>query len=403
MIMSEKMKNRPALRFPGFEGEWSESTVNDLSKKITDGTHDTPKAVNEGIPYLTAIHVKNGFIDFDSCYYLPKEVHELIYRRCNPELDDLLMVNIGAGTATVAKVDVDFEFSLKNVALIKPNKVILDADFFFQVQSKNSARLRHQLSSGGAQPFLSLKQIGKLKLKRPTIKEQKKIAHFLTAVDDKIRQLSEKHRLLGQYKKGVMQQIFSQQIRFKDDKGQHYPDWEKAEFGLLAEKSKLKHNPIKDKTSYPCIELESLSSCTGVLLETFDSVNQKSIKNKFLKGEVLFGKLRPYLRKYLKAEFEGVCSSEIWVLNGKLVSNEYLYYLIQSEDFNNVANVSSGSKMPRSDWEFVGSFPFQYPKEEEQQKIAAFLSEIDKKIEQVNKQLEQARTFKKGLLQQMFV
>ena len=103
--------------------------------------------------------LKDGFIDYDNCYFLSDEEHNKIYKRCNPEKGDLLMVNIGAGTATTAFVEVDFEFSLKNVALIKPKKEIVDSDFFSQVQRMNSSRLKHQLSSGGAQPFLSLKQL----------------------------------------------------------------------------------------------------------------------------------------------------------------------------------------------------------------------------------------------------
>ncbi len=141
MTSTEQSQSVPELRFHEFEGEWNKLVIKDVADKITDGTHDTPKPINSGIPFLTAIHVRDGFIDFDNCYYLPEEVHQKIYARCNPEEDDLLMVNIGAGVATSSKVNVDFEFSLKNVALIKPDRTIIDVDFFAQIQRRNSAKL----------------------------------------------------------------------------------------------------------------------------------------------------------------------------------------------------------------------------------------------------------------------
>ena len=275
--------------------------------------------------------------------------------------------------------------------------------FFLRPQGKHLLGLA---SPGGAgrNRTLGQKEFEKLKVILPSLPEQQKIAAFLTAVDERIGQLSQKKALLEEYKKGVMQQLFTQALRFKDDNGKDYPDWEENEFGRIAEKSKTKYNPTTSKKEWPCVELESLSQNTGKLLETFSALDQKSIKNKFIAGEVLFGKLRPYLRKYLHAEFEGVCSSEIWVLRGKSVTNAYLFHLIQTHKFIQAANVSSGSKMPRSDWDFLSSIPFNHPSSSaEQTKIAKFLSALDRKIESVATQITETQTFKKGLLQQMFV
>lgn len=164
----------PKLRFPGFVGVWSTLSMAEITTKITDGTHDTPLAAKSGVPYITAIHVKDGFVDFDNCYYLTKRDHEQIYKRCNPQFEDLLMVNIGAGTATSALVLVDQEFSMKNVALIKPNKGVICPRYLAQFQRKNAARLFNSLTAGGAQPFLSLKEIGKLCVDYPSLPEQQK-------------------------------------------------------------------------------------------------------------------------------------------------------------------------------------------------------------------------------------
>ena len=126
------------------------------------------------------------------------------------------------------------------------------------------------------------------------------------------------------------------------------------------------------------------------------------LKNVFQKGNVLFGKLRPYLKKYYQPNFDGVCSSEIWVLNGKEILNDFLYYLIQTNSFVDLANQSSGSKMPRADWSILENGLFSFPNSEEQQKIASFLSLIDERIQTQNKIIEQLETLIKGLSENLF-
>lgn len=179
--------------------------------------------------------------------------------------------------------------------------------------------------------------------------------------------------------------------------------WKKYELQELVSLGKEKYNPQKDNQSYKCIELEHLSSGSGRLLGYTDSLNQQSIKNKFTPGDVLFGKLRPYLRKYYLPEFEGVCSSEIWVLKGKneKLNHKYLYYLIQSNRFLQNANKSSGSKMPRADWSYLSELIFTIPSLSEQEKIASILSTWDKAIELKEKLVEQKKEQKKGLMQKL--
>ena len=157
--------------------DWKVKKLDSVCTKITDGTHDTPKPVKKGIPFLTAIHVKENNIDFKNCYYLPPQVHQEIYKRCNPEKGDVLMVNIGAGTATTAVVNVDYQFSLKNVALLKPDKIKLNGIYLNAIQILCREEILQSISTGGAQPFLSLNQISNLKIPLPPTSRTNRYRH----------------------------------------------------------------------------------------------------------------------------------------------------------------------------------------------------------------------------------
>ena len=187
-------------------------------------------------------------------------------------------------------------------------------------------------------------------------------------------------------------------LRFKEFSG----EWEEKLFCDIVTNKSKKYNPEKESISYKCIELEHLSTESGQLLGYVDSLNLGSIKNKFNKNDVLFGKLRPYLKKYLLAPFDGVCSSEIWVLNGINVTNYFLYYIVQSDYFIGLANQSSGSKMPRADWNIIENSIFFIPQKQEQEKIASFLTSVDTKIEQLTKKEELLQQYKKGVMQKIF-
>ena len=407
-----KTKLIPKLRFKEFEDDWIKKKLGEISTKITDGTHDTPKKSKKGNVYLTAIHIKDGFIDYKNCYYLSDEEHNKIYRRCNPEKGDLLMVNIGAGTATTALVEVEFEFSLKNVALIKPKHEIINSNFFSQVQRNNSFRLRHRLSSGGAQPFLSLKQIGKLKLNIPSLQEQQKIATFLTAVDTKIQQLTKKKTLLEDYKKGVMQQLFSQQLRFKNDDGSSFPGWEekrlgevfKAERGKGISKGEVTEDGVNDCILYG----ELYTKYNEVIFEVISKTNSSyGLKSKI--GDLLIPSSTTTtgidLANVTALNFENIrLGGDIIVLRGKEKINNvfYAYYLSNYKKYQ-IASRAQGITIVHLYYSGIKDINIDLPCFKEQQKIARYLSAIDDKIANVQTQLEKTQTFKKGLLQGLFV
>lgn len=240
-------------------------------------------------------------------------------------------------------------------------------------------------------------------LEFPTLPEQQKVAAFLGAVVAKLAALAAKQAALGRFKAGLMQKLFSQQLRFTRDDGTAFPDWQEHLFEKIVSRGRLTFNPQKSAEKPTLIELENIEGGTGKIVGHSDLNGQISLKSIFRPGDVLFGKLRPYLRKYARPNFEGVCSSEIWVLHGRKVSNEFLFYLVQSSLFIQVANISTGSKMPRADWATIADTGFEIPHPDEQAKIANALSAMDAKIQAVADQVTKLQTFKKGLLQQMFV
>jgi type I restriction enzyme S subunit len=182
-----------------------------------------------------------------------------------------------------------------------------------------------------------------------------------------------------------------------------YPaGWKIKSFGDIATRFKEKVDPEKSSEIYPCIELQHINQEVGTINGFIYSDQQKSSKNKFYSGHVLFGKLRPYLKKYWHAEFDGVCSSEIWVLDSKgLCSNEFLFLLIQTDRFNQIANVSTGTKMPRADWGFISDYPFAIPPLEEQASISRILKRWDTLISNLKKLISAKKSYKKGLMQQL--
>lgn len=152
----------------------------------------------------------------------------------------------------------------------------------------------------------------------------------------------------------------------------------------------------------PCIELEHLESGTGVILGSGDVSRSLAVKHRFYRGDVLFGKLRPNLRKFARPDFDGVCSQEIWVLDGIAVCNSFLYQLIQTPRFGRAAMAASGTRMPRADWNLVSASLFPIPSLKEQRMIADFLQAADLEIREERRIIECLREKRTGILQEIF-
>lgn len=231
----------------------------------------------------------------------------------------------------------------------------------------------------------------------PSISEQQKLVDFFAKLDRRIEAQRKIVDALKKYKRGLLSYVFEEMTLSDDaDSTTYY-------FSEIARRRKEKYSPDSG-VEYPCIELEHIEQGTGRLLGNVSSTTQSSIKTAARSGDVLFGKLRPYLRKFAFAEQDIVCSSEIWAfIPSEYVIPKYLYYLVQTEHFLRVANISSGTKMPRAEWANIEKEPFDIPCILIQEKIVSILEAIDKKICTSGDSLRMLINFREGLLQQLFI
>lgn len=253
-----------------------------------------------------------------------------------------------------------------------------------------------------------------LNIKLPSFEEQQKIASFLTSVDARLTLLAQQKEKLEQYKKGVMQQIFAQKLRFKDENGKDYPNWEEKKLGKVCELIhgyQFRSSDFKESG----IAIIKISNVIGQNLNLNDlSFIDEKRYNEFKKFEIQNGDILMSLTGNIGRVIEVVNKPFTLIQNyrvGKFVpvnlnklSSRFLKYLLMSDlvfgRFNQLSNQSAQANFGKQDMDKI---KISLPCLEEQQKIASFLSAIDVQIEGVSKKIEQTKLFKKGLLQQMFV
>ena len=243
-------------------------------------------------------------------------------------------------------------------------------------------------------PSLNTTSINNVDIYLPSKEEQTKIASFLSNVDEKISQLTQKHELLSQYKQGMMQKLFSQQIRFKADDGSEFGEWENSYIGnecKITTGNKDTQNKVDDGL-YPFFvrsqtveKINSYSMDCEAILTSGDGVGVG--KN----YHYINGKFDFHQRVYCLYEFS------------ERLIGKYLYIYFSNYFYDRVKRLSAKNSVDSVRMDMISKMEIKLPCLEEQTKIANFLSAIDQKIEVVAQQIEQAKLWKKGLLQQMFV
>ncbi|WP_282925749.1 restriction endonuclease subunit S [Helcococcus kunzii] len=176
-------------------------------------------------------------------------------------------------------------------------------------------------------------------------------------------------------------------------------EWEEKRFDEIVNRVSNTSSDV----NLPRVEYEDIVSERGLLNK--DIYEKKSNKSgiKFTKNDILFGKLRPYLKNWILSDFSGIAVGDFWVLRPKEEnSSKYIYYFIQSSEFEYLANLSTGTKMPRSDWNLIKSTSFKIPKKLEQEKIGTLFYYNDYTINNIEKNIENLSIYKQSMLQKMF-
>ena len=241
----------------------------------------------------------------------------------------------------------------------------------------------------------------------PPLPEQQKIAEILSTVDEQISTTQAIIDKSKELKKGLMQKLFSEGIghtEFKDTKIGRIPkSWEISKLGEHCVKATKKFEPSKSNDSHKYIGLEHIISNAHRINGYGDSNDTLSTKTIFTKGEILYGKLRPYLNKVWRAKFNGVCTTEILVLKSKNeFDNGFLFYLLHNHRFiGHTISHTEGTSLPRANWKDISIFKIPLPSLSEQEKIADILSEADAKIEKEEQEKAHLEQLKKGLMQQL--
>lgn len=240
-------KNVPKLRFPEFKSQWVEKPLVEWLDKIIDYRGKAPPKSEDGVILITARNVKQGFLDFTIKEFIPHEEYSQWMNRGLPKLGDVLFTT-EAPLGNVCMFPNDALYALGQRTLTLRVKKDNCGEFLFYLLQfpKNQSEIFNR-STGSTAKGIKSSIFKTIPFRFPELAEQKKIANFFGAVDRRLTQLRRKQELLQTYKRGVMQKIFSQEIRFKGAIGSEFPDWEEKRLDELGE---FKNGFNADKSSF---------------------------------------------------------------------------------------------------------------------------------------------------------
>jgi len=364
-------------------------TLKELCSLVTDGTHDTPKTLDNGVPFIKAKEITGGVIDFDNCEYISYKDHLEVIARSKPEKGDILFAHIGASLGETALIKTDIEFSIKNVALFKANPAKINNRYlYYHITSPQFQGELKAKRTGSAQPFVGLDTLRSHVIKyHPDLTEQARIASILSAYDDLIENNTKRIKILEEVARLIYREWF---VEFKapgiklrkatpEEKkvtgklasrlsgGDVFPEgWEIKTLSEIAGEKRRGIDPTEIEPETPYLGLEHLPR-KSIALDNWGMAKEvQSTKLAFFKNEILFGKIRPYFHKVGVAPVSGVCSSDIIVIVPK---TDNLFGLVlscvSSKAFVSQATQSSqGTKMPRANWDMLLKYPIIFPNEE---------------------------------------
>ncbi len=419
---------KPTLRFSEFTEDWEVKTFGNIFS-----FRSTNSFSRENLNYLSGsiknIHYGDIHTKFKTLFNICNEVVPFINEEINlakiPETNycqegDLIIADASEDYADIGKcieiVNLNNEKTLAGLHtfIARPDLYKMSSGFSgFIMQSRNIRLQIMTIAQGSKVLGISTGRLSNIFLNIPPLPEQTKIANFLTATDQKIEAFKEKKSLIQEYKKGIMQQLFSQQLRFKNNNSEDYPEWEYKSLGEVLYEHKTR-NLTKDVN-----EVFSVAKEKGVINQiehlgrSYASEETSNYKVAF-PNDIIYTKSPtsdfPFgIIKQNKLNRKGIVSVlyAVFKPENKTLGLFLDYYFSIWQNTYNYLNplVQKGAKntMNIGNSDFLNGSVICLPSSEEEQiKIANFLTAIDEKIEKINQQITDTQTFKKGLLQQMF-
>ena len=388
-------KTKPDLRFPEFESEWDEVRVGHYldefrGRSSEHNQYQVLTSSNKGLMKQEDYYGENRITDKDNTGFNVIPPGYVTYRSRSDNRTFTFNLNVLGITGVISTYYP--VFSIKG-----------GSNRFFVEYFNYHQHYLGRYSVGTSQQVLSLNELREIKLRIPEEAEQQKIAAFLSAVDEKVSQLTRKKELLVEYKRGLMQQIFDQKIRFKNDDGNDFPDWVTAK---LSDVCQINPESAELPNTFVYIDLESVES-GSLNKETFLQRDQAPSRAQRVlkKGDILFQMVRPYQSNNLIFDREGsfVASTGYAQIRSR-IDTRFLFQLLLTYSFvKNVVRRCTGTSYPAINSEDLGEIKIDVPIKREQEKIGEVLTELDKRIGVIAQQIQRTKTFKRGLLQRMFV
>ncbi len=410
----EKHTNTPKLRFLEFTEQWKVIQIQELLNckwilSHLDGNHGglypkNEEFAKEGVPYISANDFVDGTLKFNRCKFLPIERAKQFKKGIAIDGDVLFAHNATVGPTALLNTNLEFVILSTTATYFRcDNKNLYNQylEKFFKTDYFVNQYTRVMAQSTRNQVPISMQRTFYIQL--PILAEQTKIANFLTAVDDKLIQLKKKKSLLEQYKKGVMQKLFSQELRFKDENGEDFEDWEEK---------KIK-DVFRFKQGIQC-SVENQYSERGENMQRFIRIIDLTSTNepiRYIDSPSNEHHIKPddlFMVRYgtpglVGFGYEGVIANNLFrIIPVKEVVNKF-YYFVFTFLSQELSNLASSSTMPALSFGSLEVLSVPEPSLPEQTKIANFLSAIDDKISHCSMQIEKMEGWKKGLLQGMFV
>lgn len=421
----------PEIRFPDFQEPWIKRKLGDIATKVGSGSTPTGGAMaykTKGVIFIRSQNVNNDSLNLRDIVFITEETNEKM-SGSKVFADDILLNITGASIGRSCIVPNDFIDGNVNqhVCIIRlPNGY---NPYFLQpfLSSFKGQKLILQEQAGGGREGLNFQSIRSFNIHFPSTPEQQKIAYFFTAIDKKISQLKHKKSLLEQYKIGVMQKIFTKEIRFRDDNGQEFPKWEKKKFNEVYS-FKTTNSFSRDNLNYESGEVRNIHygdihtkypTLLDIAKHEVPYINPEisitKIKNDCycIKNDLIFADASEDVPDVGKC-IEIINHNEEKVLAGlhtilarpdktKTASGFGGYLMASNGIRKQIMKISQGSKVTSISSSRLGEIEIDLPCPEEQSNIAKFLLAIDNKINYTQTQIENTEFWKKGLLQKMFV